>query len=63
MPTDIEQGYVDQGYRLPEGLTWEQVAASRKRWGVNAVFVPLACGPGCVGRGVPFVDGRPLKHP
>lgn len=63
MPTRIEQSYLDQGYRLPDGLTWAMVASARARWTVNPIFVPIAVAPGCVGWGVPFVDGKPLKHP
>jgi hypothetical protein len=63
MPTDIERDYLAQGYELPEGLDWARVAELRAHWGVSPIFVPLALGPGCIGWGVPFVDGRPLKHP
>ena len=40
MPTEIEQGYTDQGYRLPEGLTWERVDVLRQHWGVNPFWCP-----------------------
>jgi hypothetical protein len=63
MPTRIERSYLEQGYCLPEGLTWERVAELRRRWDVDPVFVPLARSPGCIGWGVPFIAGRPLKHP
>lgn len=63
MRNDIEQGYIDQGYRLPEGLTWERVDALRAHWGVNPLLVPEAFGGGCIGWGVPFIDGKPIKHP
>jgi hypothetical protein len=63
MPTDIELSYLEQGYELPDGLDWERVAALRTRWEVDPVFVPLALSPGCIGWGVPFVDGRHLRHP
>ncbi|HEX8223768.1 MAG TPA: hypothetical protein VF605_08140 [Allosphingosinicella sp.] len=62
MPNAIEQSYVEQGYRLPEGLSWQDVEASRCKWGVDPILVPVAVAPGCVGWGVPFIDGKPLKH-
>ena len=63
MPTEIERSYVEQGYRLPEGLTWEMVAERRARWAIAAIFVPVAVAPGCVGWGVPHIRGVPLEHP
>jgi hypothetical protein len=63
MSTEIDQGYVDQGYRLPDGTTWERVDALRRRWGVNPLLVPEVVAGGCVGWGVPSKDGRPMKHP
>lgn len=64
MPTAIEQSYLDQGYRLPEGMTWAMVAEQRARWGIAAIFVPVAFVSGaCVGWGVPFVKGVPQEHP
>ena len=63
MPTDIERSYCEQGYRLPEGLTWEMVAERRERWDIAEIFVPIAISPGCLGWGVPHIDGKPLKHP
>lgn len=63
MPTDIERSYREQGYRLPHGLTWDMVAERRARWDIDPVLVPVAVAPGCVGWGVPHIDGVPLKHP
>ena len=63
MPTEIERSYVEQGYRLPEGLTWEMVAERRARWAIAPIFVPVAVAPGCVGWGVPHIRGVPLEHP
>lgn len=63
MPTDIEQSYVDQGYRLPEGLTWDMIAERRARWDIPEILVPVAVAPGCLGWGVPHIDGVPLRHP
>ena len=57
MPTRIEQSYLQQGYELPEGLTWQMVAERRARWGIAEIFVPLAIAPGCLGWGVPHVGG------
>jgi len=61
MPTDIERAYLEQGNRLPEGLSWELVAERRQSWGIDPVLVPLAVAPGCVGWGVPFVGAKPLR--
>ena len=44
MPTDIERSYLEQGYVLPEGLTWDQVDKLRARWDVAPILVPLAAG-------------------
>lgn len=63
MPTDIERFYVEQGYRLPDGLSWKIVAELRARWAVADIFVPIAVAPGCIGWGVPHVRGVPLRHP
>ena len=63
MPTAIEQAYLDQGYVLPEPLTWEQVAERRTRWRIDPIYVPVAIAPGCLAWGVPFIDGKPLEHP
>lgn len=63
MPTDIERSYLDQGYRLPDGLTWSIVAERRARWSISDIFVPVAVAFGCIGWGVPYVDGVPLRHP
>ena len=63
MPTPIERSYLEQGYVLPDGLTWEMVAERRARWDISPIFVPVAVAPSCLGWGVPFVDGRPLQHP
>jgi len=62
MPTAIEQSYLDQGWRLPEGFSWAMVAERRARWNIPDIFVPIAVAPGCVGWGVPYVDGVPLRH-
>jgi hypothetical protein len=62
VPSEIEQAYVDQGYRLPKGLSWQAVQASRAKWAVDPILVPVAVAPGCVGWGVPFIDWKPLKH-
>lgn len=62
MPTAIEKSYFDQGYVLPGGLTWEMVAEHRARWEIAAIFVPISMARGCIGWGVPFIDGVPLRH-
>jgi hypothetical protein len=63
MPTDIERSYEEQGFRLPEGLTWEMVAERRARWAIPDIYVPVAAAPGCLGWGVPHIGGVPLRHP
>ena len=63
MPTETERSYLEQGYRLPERLTWEMVAERRVRWAIAEIFVPVAVAPGCIGWGVPHIRGVPLKHP
>ena len=63
MPTEIEQSYIDQGWQLPEGLTWERVEALRRHWDIEPIFVPEVVGHRCIGWGVPFINGKPLKHP
>jgi hypothetical protein len=63
MPTEIERSYVEQGYELPHGITWEMVAERRARWAIAAIFVPVAVASGCLGWGVPHIGGVPLRHP
>ena len=63
MPTEIERSYVEQGYVLPGGLTWDMVAERRARWAIADIYVPVAVAPDCVGWAVPFIDGKPLEHP
>ena len=63
MPTDIERSYLEQGYRLPKGLTWAMVAERRARWTIADIHGPVAVAPGCVGWGVPHLNGVPLGHP
>lgn len=63
MRSDIERSYIEQGYELPEGLDWDKVDRLRAKWDIAPIHVPLAVSPGCIGWGVPVVDGRPLRHP
>ena len=59
--TKVEQCYVEQGYRLPSGITWAMVHAARKRIDpVRDIDVPLARACGCTAWGVPFIDGKHL---
>ena len=61
--TRIEQSYVNQGYHLPPGYTWELVAQLRKKWNIREIFVPLALVSGVVlSWGVPMIGGQCLKH-
>ncbi len=61
--SEIEAGYVAQGYVLPEGFTWEIVAESRAKYDIGAIYVPVVAGHGCCAWGVPIVNGAFLKHP
>ena len=64
VPSDIERGYVEQGYRLPEGYTWEIVHQARERYGTPDFMVPVAIVPGKVTAwGVPWKNGKPLRRP
>jgi hypothetical protein len=60
--TEIEQGYVDQGYTLPQGYTWAIVAARRAEWRIGEIYVPVATGGGACAWGVPMIDGKFLEH-
>lgn len=61
MPSAIEQAYVEQGYRHPGELNWDAVERHRAAWDIDPILVPVAVGPGCIGWGVPFIDGKPLS--
>jgi hypothetical protein len=63
MPSDIEQSYLEQGYRLPDELSWDIVERHRRRWDIGPIYVPIAIGGGCIVWGVPIIDGKHLKHP
>jgi hypothetical protein len=59
--TKVEQCYVEQGYRLPPGITWAMVHAARKCIDpVRDIDVPLASAGGCTAWGVPIIDGKHL---
>ena len=60
--TQIEQGYVIQGYELPDGWNWADVAIQRLQYEVADIYVPVACGPGVVALGAPMCDGKFLSH-
>ena len=38
------------------------VAERRARWDIPGIFVPVAVAPGCLGWGVPHINGVPLHH-
>lgn len=59
----IEANYVGQGYALPTGLSWADVATLRANGAHPAQMVPLAVAPGCIAWGVPIVAGEYLLHP
>lgn len=62
--TAIEQGYVAQGYKLPEGYTWEHVAAQRvAELAIADIYVPVAIGGCACAWGVPMSNGKFLTHP
>jgi len=44
-----------KAYFLPDGLTWEGIAAARKKWDISPRFAALITCPGAVGWGVPGV--------
>jgi len=60
--TQTEALYIEQGYLLPEGWTWDIVHQQRKMYDLPAVADPIASCPGANGWGVPFINGRALKH-
>ncbi len=45
--------YNGMAYFLPEHLTWEGIAAARKKWEISRRFAALVTCPGAVGWGVP----------
>jgi hypothetical protein len=60
--TEIEIGYESQGFKLPDGMTWEHVATARAKYEIGAIYVPIVTASGCVGWGVPMIGGRFLQH-
>lgn len=57
-----ERMYVEQGYALPQGMTWNQVHDARQEHNLREIDVPLALA-GCIAWGVPFSwDGKYLQH-
>ena len=62
MATEIEQGYESQGFKLPDGWTWERVGEERARLDIKAIYVPLGSTSGVVGWGVPMTDGGYMTH-
>ena len=59
MLTTIERSYLDQGYVLPEPLTWDEVAERRAHWRIDPIYVPVAIAPGCLACGWPSMNGTP----
>ena len=59
--TKIERGYVEQGYSLPDGITWDMVNASRVKYSTPDYMVPVATASGCCAWAVPYINGKPLK--
>ena len=52
-----------EGYTLPYGITWQDVAESRAHYGHASIMLPVAVVPGsCIAWGVPFIDGKPVRH-
>ena len=60
--TQIEIGYVAQGYELPDGWNWADVATQRTQYEIAGIYVPVASASGCVAWGVPMRDGKFLTH-
>jgi len=59
-PSDAN--YVKQGFKLPEGMTWEDVRAHRQKWDIDSWMVPVAKASGVLAWGVPIRDGKFLKR-
>lgn len=57
-----DRHYAEQGYHLPDGLTWKDVQDHRQRWEIEPWMVPVAQAGGAIAWGVPFKDGKPLKR-
>ncbi|MCB0252145.1 MAG: hypothetical protein KDI55_00265 [Anaerolineae bacterium] len=56
-PTPIERAYVEQGYSLPNGMTWADVHAARSKHAIDNTLVPVAHGRGCTAWAIPFKTG------
>ena len=41
-------------YEIPEGTTWELLAAARRNWGIDPKKAPLAIAPGAIAWGTIF---------
>lgn len=39
--SERENHYLENGYKLPEGWTWEKVYAERKRTNTGEIYVPI----------------------
>lgn len=61
-PSPSDLAYEAQGYRLPEGWTWELVAIERCRLLISNRFCPLGSSYGVTAWGTPFIDGKPLRY-
>lgn len=61
--TPTEAMYFGQGYRLPQGWGWAQVAEARALHGIASHLVPVALGGSAVAWGVPTIDGKFLQRP
>ncbi|EQB13264.1 hypothetical protein [Sphingobium lactosutens] len=61
--TPTEAMYFGQGYRLPTGWQWSDVARHRARYGTASHLVPVRQASGVVGWGVPIIEGKFLQRP
>lgn len=66
---DIITYYERQGYTLPAGVTAADVVAYQRKYELDPIMMPLVSvrtdgtTGGVTAWGVPFIDGKPLRHP
>ena len=66
---DIITFYERQGYKLPDGVTPQMIFEYQTKYKMEPIMMPLVSvrtdgtSGGVTAWGVPFIDGKPLKHP